>query len=312
MFQYILKRIIGTIPTLFIMISLSFFMIRLAPGGPFDQEKPIPKEIQENLKRKYNLDEPLPKQFVRYLCSVLKGDLGPSFQYRDFTVVELIKTSAPVSFKVGSVALLIALLMGVILGCAAAIHQNGWMDHALMSISLIGITLPTFVIAPLLTLFLGVYLRVLPVAGWYEGDLSHMVLPVVTLALPQMAYIARLTRGSMIEVLNSNYIRMAQAKGLGSCLVVWRHALRPALLPVLSYLGPAATNILTGSVVIEQIFGIPGLGRYFVHGALNRDYTLVMGMVIFYGVLIILCNLIVDLLYGVLDPRIRQNTNHDF
>jgi oligopeptide transport system permease protein len=309
MFQYILKRVISTIPTLFMMIALSFFIMRAAPGGPFDEERPVPPEIQENLNKKYHLDEPLSQQFLRYVGSVLRGDLGPSFQYRDFTVAELIRISVPISFKVGGIAIFLALLLGVGLGSLAALHHNKWPDHLFMSFSLLGITLPTFVIGPFLTLVLGVYWGVLPVAGWHGGDLRHLILPVITLALPQISYISRLTRGSMIEVLNSNYIRMARAKGLSNSLIVWRHALPASLLPVISYLGPAVSNILTGSVVIEQIFGIPGLGRYFVHGALNRDYTLVMGMVIFYGSLIILCNLSVDLFYGVLDPRIRHQSS---
>lgn len=309
MFQYILKRVVSTIPTLFMMIALSFFMMKMAPGGPFDEERPVPQEIQENLNKKYHLDEPLWKQFFRYMGSVLEGDLGPSFQYRDFTVAELIRISVPISFKVGGISILIALVFGIFLGSLAALYQNQWLDHLFMSLSLLGITLPTFVIGPFLTLILGVYCRLLPVAGWHGGDFQHLILPVITLALPQISYISRLTRGSMLEVFNSNYIRMARAKGIRIYLIVWRHALPAALLPVVSYLGPAISNILTGSVVIEQIFGIPGLGRYFVHGALNRDYTLVMGMVIFYGGLIILCNLVVDLLYGVLDPRIRHQTH---
>ncbi len=304
MLRYSLKRLLGALPTLLALVTLAFFLMRLAPGGPFDSEKERPPEIQANLDRKYHLDEPLIAQYGRYLWHLLHGDLGPSFQYRDHTVNELIASGFPVSFKLGLTAMLLALGMGLALGMVAALKQNRPLDHGVMALAMTGVSIPNFVVAPLLILLFAIHLGWLPAGGW-KGDWRQLVLPVTALALPQVAYIARLTRGSLIEVLRSDAIRTARAKGLPTHLVVLRHALKPALLPVVSYLGPATAAVLTGSVVIEQIFGIPGLGRYFVQGALNRDYTLVMGVVIFYGLLIILFNFIVDLLYAWLDPRVR-------
>jgi oligopeptide transport system permease protein len=302
---YAVKRVLGAVPTLLVIVIISFFMIRLAPGGPFDRERPVPAEIAANLDRVYHLDEPLVVQFGRYLLNVVQGDFGPSFKYRDFTVTELIWSGFPVSLRLGAMAMLLALIIGTTAGALAALRQNSRTDHAVMATAMTGITVPNFVMAPVLTLLFGVYLGWLPVGGW--GGFEHGVLPVIALCLPQVAYIARLMRASMIEVLRANYIRTARAKGLPERLTLFRHAARAALLPVVSYLGPAVAGIITGSVVIEQIFGIPGIGRYFVQGALNRDYTLVMGVVIFYGALIILLNLIVDLIYGWLDPKVRYD-----
>ncbi len=304
MTRYIVRRLLGALPTLFIIVTLAFFMIRLAPGGPFDRERQVHPDIAANLARVYHLDEPLWQQYGRYLGNIARGDFGPSFKYRDFSVTELIARGFPVSLKLGAAAIGLALLLGIGLGTAAALRQNGKLDVAVMALAMTGIAVPNFVMAALLTLVFGVYLRWLPVAGWGGGDLAHMLLPVLALALPQVAYVARLTRGGLIEVLNSNYIRTARAKGLPERLVIGRHAMRGALVPVVSYLGPATAAVITGSVVIEQIFAIPGIGRYFVQGALNRDYTLVMGVVIFYGALIILFNLAVDIAYRALDPRI--------
>jgi oligopeptide transport system permease protein len=281
-------------------------MMRLAPGGPFDQERRVPAEIEANLDRVYHLDEPLYRQYGRYLANIARGDFGPSFQYKDFTVTELIRGGFPVSLRLGGVAILLAFLVGTTLGTLAALKQNSWIDFAVMISAMSGITVPNFVTAPLLSLIFGVYLRWLPVGGWGGGDIRHSVLPIVALSLPQVAYIARLMRGSMVEVLRSNYIRTARAKGLPEWVTLTRHAMRAAILPVVSYLGPATAGIVTGSVVIEQIFQVPGLGRYFVQGALNRDYTLVMGVVLFYGALIILFNFAVDLAYRLLDPKIEQ------
>ena len=307
MLAYSLRRLGGAIPTLFIVMTVSFFMMRLAPGGPFDRERMLAPAIEANIKKAYNLDQPLIVQYGIYLSKALKGDLGPSFKYQDYSVVELIESGFPVSFEIGIAAIILAVMMGGGLGIYAALRQNSGVDHAVMATAMIGITVPNFVMAPLMTLILGVYLRLLPVGGYGGGNLRNLILPTVALALPPIAYIARLTRASMIEVLRSNYIRTARAKGLPGRLVVGRHALRAAFLPVVSYLGPAIAGIITGSVVVETIFGIPGIGRYFVQGALNRDYTLVMGVVIFYGSLIILLNLLVDLAYGVLDPKIRYD-----
>ena len=307
MLSYILRRLMWAVPTLLVIITLAFFMMRLAPGGPFAQERTQPPEIEANLRAAYGLDKPLIAQYADYVGGVLTGDFGPSFKYRDFTVTELIAQGLPVSLRLGLSALIVAVLAGVTLGTLAALRQNSWLDHTVMSLAMTGIALPNFVVGPLLSLVFGVYLRLLPTGGWGGGAADHMVLPVIALALPYIAYIARLTRGSMIEVMRSNYIRTARAKGLPEWLVVRRHALKAGLLPVVSFLGPAAAGLITGSVVIETIFGLPGTGRYFVQGALNRDYTLVMGVVIFYASLIIVLNLIVDALYGLLDPRVRYS-----
>jgi oligopeptide transport system permease protein len=303
--RYCLRRVAVATPTLLVLIACAFFMIRLAPGGPFDEERQPSPEIEANLRAAYHLDEPLYKQFGRYLGGLLRFDFGPSFQYADYTVTELIMTGFPVSLTLGGAAMLVALLLGVAAGCVAALKQNSAVDHAVMAVSMTGISIPNFVMAPLLVLVFAVHLQWLPAGGLGSGSVRNLVLPVTALALPQIAYLARLTRGSMIEVLRSNFIRTARAQGLPSWQIVVRHALKPALLPVVSYLGPATAAIITGSVVVEQIFGVPGLGRFFVTGALNRDYTLVMGVVVFYGALIILLNLLVDLAYAWLDPKVR-------
>ena len=297
-------RLLGLIPTLLLLITIAFFMIRVAPGGPFDSEKVLPPEIRANLDAKYHLDEPLLQQYFRYLGQIVSGDFGPSFQYKDWTVNELIARGFPVSATVGGLAMLLAFVVGVLIGIIAALKQNTATDYSVMGVAMLGISIPNFVIAPLLILGTAVYAGWLPAGGW-DWSWQRMVLPVITLALPVIAYIARLTRGSMIEVLHSNYIRTARAKGLPERMVIRRHAFKPAILPVISYMGPATAALITGSVVIERIYSIPGLGSYFVQGALNRDYTLVMGVVIFYGIVIILLNFIVDLLYAWLNPRIR-------
>lgn len=297
-------RFLGLIPTMLVLITIAFFLIRVAPGVPFDSEKVLPPEIRANLDAKYHLDEPLLQQYFRYLGQIVSGDFGPSFQYKDWTVNELIWRGFPVSAAVGGLAMLLAFVVGTLIGIAAALRQNTAVDYSVMGIAMLGISIPNFVIAPLLILGLAVYAGWLPAGGW-DWSWQRMVLPVITLALPAVAYVARLMRGSMIEVLHSNYIRTARAKGLPESMVIRRHALKPAILPVISYMGPATAALITGSVVIERIYSIPGLGSYFVQGALNRDYTLVMGVVIFYGVVIIVLNFIVDLLYAWLNPRIR-------
>jgi len=303
--KYALKRFIGAWPTLLIMIAIAFFMIRVAPGGPFDSERKLPPEIEARMLEAYHLDEPLYQQFGRYLAGLLKGDFGPSFQYKEYSVSELVMAGFPVSLRLGGLAMLLALVVGVGAGTVAALRQNTRTDYTVMAVSMTGISIPNFVMAPLLILLFAVYLGWLPAGGLGGGSPANLVLPVIALALPQIAYISRLTRGSMIEVLHSNYIRTARAKGLPERVVILRHAIKPALLPVVSYLGPATAAIITGSVVIEQIFGVPGLGRYFVQGALNRDYTLVLGVVVFYGVLIIVFNFLVDMIYALLDPRVK-------
>jgi oligopeptide transport system permease protein len=306
MLRFTLLRFLWAIPTLLLVIVLAFLMVHAAPGGPFDAERTLPPEIEANIARAYHLDEPLPQQFTRYLAGVLKGDLGPSYRYRDYTVAELIGNAIPVSLKLGVLAMSLAIVVGIGAGTLAALRRNSLLDRVTMALAMSGISIPVFVIAPLFILFFAVHLQWLP-ASW-SGSSSgwRYLLPVTALALPQIAYIARLTRASMIEVLGSDFIRTARAQGLGTASVIRYHAMRPALLPVLSYMGPAIAAILTGSVVVEEIFGIPGVGQFFVRGALNRDYTLVLGIVIFYAALVIAMNLIVDVLYGFLDPRIRQ------
>ncbi|PWN55316.1 oligopeptide ABC transporter permease OppB [Abyssibacter profundi] len=305
MLSFALKRLTAAIPTLLVLITLAFFMMRLAPGGPFDLEKPVPPEVRANLDAAYGLDKPLLVQYANYLGDVLQGDLGPSFQYVDYSVNELIAQGFPVSLKLGISAMIVAVVFGSLFGMIAAMRQNSVTDYSMMTVAMTGISIPNFVVAPLLILVFAVALGWLPAGGWNNGAWPNMVLPVIALALPQVAYVARIMRGSMIEVLRSNYLRTARAKGLPMRQVMLRHALKPAFLPVLSYLGPATAGIITGSVVMEQIFSIPGLGRFFVQGALNRDYTLVLGVVIFYGALIIVFNFLVDLLYSVLDPKVR-------
>jgi oligopeptide transport system permease protein len=305
--RYALLRLATALPTLLLLVTLSFFLMRLAPGGPFDGERSLPPEIEASLRAEYHLDEPLPQQYLRYLGGLLRGDLGPSFQYQGFRVLELIAAGLPVSLTLGLWAMALALLLGGAAGIAASLRPGRALDQGLMSFAMLGISVPSYVVGPLLVLLFAVLLRWLPAGGWEPGRWSDLLLPVVALALPQIAAIARLLRGSMLEVLRQPYIRTARAKGLPESRVVLVHALKPALLPVISYLGPATAGLITGSVVVEQVFDLPGIGRYFVQGALNRDYTLVLGVVLVYGTMILLFNFLVDLLYGLLDPRLRQS-----
>ena len=293
-------------PTLLAIVTLAFVLVRLAPGGPFDQEQTLAPEVKANLDRAYGLDRPLLEQYLRYLERLAHGDLGPSMRLRDFSVNDLIATGLPVSLTVGGLALALALGLGVPLGVYAACRRDGLADHALLGLAVAGIAVPAYVVAPLLALVFGIYLRWLPVAGWERGRPADLVLPVVALALPTLAYLVRLTRASVLEVLSQPHVRTAYAKGLAPPVVLLRHVLPPALSPVLGYLGPAAAGVLTGSLVVETVFGLPGMGRFLVQGALNRDYTLVMGKVIVYATLIIGLNLVVDLAQGLLDPRVRH------
>lgn len=307
--RHVMQRLLGVVPTMLLLITVVFFLIRVAPGGPFDSEKALPPEIEQNLNAKYHLDEPLVQQYFRYLGQIILFDFGPSFQYKDWSVNELIAEGFPVSLTIGGLAMMLAFLVGTLIGVTAAMRQNTRLDYTTMGFAMLGISIPNFVVAPVLILIFAVYFDWLPAGGW-DWSVSRMVLPVVTLSLPVIAYVARLTRGSMIEVLHSNFIRTARAKGLPESLVIRKHALKPALLPVISFMGPATAGLITGSVVIERIYAIPGLGSYFVTGALNRDYTLVMGVVIFYGLLIILLNFAVDMLYALLNPKIRYDEKH--
>lgn len=305
MLFFILRRFLIAIPVMFIIIAVAFFMMRLAPGGPFTTDRKLPPEIEANMLAAYDLDKPVHIQFFKYLNGVLHGDFGPSYKYKDFSVNELIARGAPVSIRIGLIAIIIAFTVGVTLGTVAALNQNSAIDYSIMGIAMTGITIPNFVVAPLLTLFFGVYWHLLPVAGWNDGAAKNMILPVFALSLPYIAVISRLTRGGMIEVLRSNYVRTARAKGLSEFTVVSRHAMRAGLMPLISYIAPAMAGIVAGSVVIEQIFNLPGIGRYFIIGALQRDYPLVMGVVILYASLIITLNIVADVIYGILDPKIK-------
>jgi oligopeptide transport system permease protein len=299
------RRLAVFLPTLWVIVTISFFVLRLAPGGPFDDEQALPPAIKANLEAAYGLDQPLLNQYLGYLGGLLRGDLGPSYRFRDYTVNELLALGLPLSITLGLAAMLFGVSTGVAVGAMAAMRHNSPVDRSIMGVAVLGIALPSFVLGPLLGLVFGVMLGWFPVAGWRSGQLVYLVLPVLTLGLPVTAYVARLLRGSLLEVLRSNYIRTAKAKGLAARQVLLRHALRPALLPVVSYLGPATAFVLTGSLIVEIVFGLPGSGRFLVQGAVNRDYTVVMGMIIVYGVLTLLMNSLADLLYGWLDPRVR-------
>ncbi len=309
MLRYALRRLLIAIPTLFVIITVAFFMMRVAPGSPFDTERQLPAEIEANVMAAYGFDRPLYVQYADYLFKVVQGDLGPSLRYRDKTVADIIVEGFPVSMTIGISALTLALAIGVTLGVLAALRQNRPADFSVMAVAMIGISIPTFVTGPILALVFGVQLGWLPSGGLDRGrmTLETLALPVLTLALPQIAIISRLTRASMIEVIRSNFVRTARAKGLPEHLVIVRHTLRAALLPLVSYLGPALAGLMTGSLIVEQVFQLPGIGRQFVIGALQRDYTVVMGVVILYASLIMLMNLIADLLYGVLDPKVKYS-----
>lgn len=305
MLKFIIKRLLEAIPTLLVLITVSFFMMRFAPGNPFSSERKLPPEVMANIEAKYGLDKPVTEQYLVYLKNLAKGDLGPSFKYKDFTVNELVHQSFPVSAKIGGIAFILAVLVGVSFGIMAALRQNTWLDYLLMSTAMFGVVVPSFVLAPVLTLVFAIALHWLPAGGWQNGQLPYMVLPVIGMMMYYVSAIARIMRGSMIETLNANFIRTAKAKGLPMHYIILHHALRPAMLPVVSYLGPAFVGIITGSVVIETMFGLPGIGQLFVNGALNRDYSMVMGLTILVGALTILFNAVVDILYAVIDPKIR-------
>jgi oligopeptide transport system permease protein len=307
MLRYVLKRFLTAIPTLFLIVTISFFLMRLAPGGPFNQEKGLNPVIKENLEKQFHLDEPLIWQYLYYLGDLLRGNLGPSYNLPEFTVNELFAKGLPISVQLGATALFLALVFGSALGIFAALNQNRAADYSVIATATAGSTIPSFVIAPLIQLAFGLGLKWLPVGGWGDGAFINKVGPILTLMLPQLAIVARLMRGSMIESLRSHHIRTARAMGLSDYAIIIRHALRGALLPIVSYAGPAAAALITGSIIVETIFAIPGVGRYFVEAALNRDYTLVMGTVVVVAVFTILFNLIVDILYAVVDPRVRYD-----
>lgn len=303
MSKFVLRRLLLSIPVVFLVATTTFFIMRLAPGGPFLSERAIPPEIQANLQAKYGLDQPLWVQYGRYLRNLLHLDLGPSYKYPERTVNQIIREGFPVSLQLGLAALLFALVVGIPSGVVAAIRHRGWVDRLTMSVVLVGISVPTFVLGPLLVFVFSLTLYWFPPALW--GSSQQLVLPAITLGMPYSVYVARLTRAEMLEVLQQDYIRTARAKGVGEFRVLWRHALNGALLPVVSFLGPAVADLVTGSIVVEKIFAIPGLGRYFVESAFSRDYTTVLGTVLFYAVLLIVANMLVDIAYKFLDPRIE-------
>ncbi|AEC02409.1 oligopeptide ABC transporter permease OppB [Parasphaerochaeta coccoides] len=306
MTKYIIRRLIGIIPTLFIIVTLSFFIVRIAPGGPFDGERAMPETVKRNIEAKYHLDEPLLMQYGRYLFDVFRGDLGPSYKYKDHDVNYFIAMSLPNSIILGVVALSLALIFGISLGTLAAVRQNSWMDYGSMGLAVIGISVPLFVIGPILQYVFAMKLRWLPTSGWFAAGDSWktIILPAIALSFSYFADVARLTRSSMLETLRSDYIRTAKAKGMRNSVIVAKHAMKGAMLPIVSYLGPAFAGIITGSIVIEQVFRIPGLGRFFVQSSFNRDYTLIVGVVIVYSVILVIMNFLVDIAYAQLDPRI--------
>ncbi|MCC6173432.1 MAG: ABC transporter permease subunit [Gammaproteobacteria bacterium] len=306
MLRFLATRTAVLLPTLLVIVTLSFFLMRIAPGGPFDADAQLEPEILENLRAAYDLDRPVVEQFGLYLARLARGDLGPSISYKDYDVSELIAVGLPVSLELGLTALLLATLVGLPLGIVAAANQNRWLDHTIGTLAMAGIAVPSLITAPLLTLVFGVMLKLLPVAGWGDGAWPNKILPLTALVLPQLAVIARLSRGSFLDVRRQNFIRAARARGLPEWRVVLFHALPPTLVPLVSYLAPAVAGVMTGSIVIEQIFGLPGVGRYFVQGALSRDYPLVMGVVIVYASAVLTMNLLADLAYAALDPRIRR------
>lgn len=305
MLKFIAKRIFEAIPTMLVLITISFFLMRYAPGNPFSSERPLPPEVMANINAKYGLDKPVSEQYLTYLTNIVQGDFGPSFKYKDYTVNELIASSLPVSVKIGLAAFVFTVIMGVTVGTIAALKQNTWIDYTIMSTAMLGVVMPSFVLAPVLIYIFAIQFSLFPAGGWQDGGFEYMALPVLGMSLLYVATFARITRGSMIETLNSNFIRTARAKGLSYGYIVVKHALKPALLPVVSYMGPAFVGIITGSVVIETIFGLPGIGKLFVNAAFNRDYSLVMGVTILIGFLFILFNAIVDILLAYIDPKIR-------
>jgi oligopeptide transport system permease protein len=306
MTKFIIRRFLSLIPTMFVVVTLSFFLVRFAPGGPFSGEKNLPEQVIQNLMKKYHMDEPLGKQYLRYFGDVLRGDFGPSLRYKESTVNELVAQTFPVSITLGTTSLLLSVIFGILVGIISALRQNKWQDYAAMSVAVVGISVPLFVIGPVLQLIFAMKLHWLPVAGWITGraGITGLIMPAVCLSFPYFAYIARLSRGSILEVLRADYVRTARAKGLKESVVIGKHVLKGALLPVVSFLGPTFAQIITGTLVVESTFAIPGIGRIFVQSALNRDYPLIMAEVIILSLLLVVMNFLVDIVYGYLDPRI--------
>lgn len=305
MFSFIIRRLLVAVPTVLALITVSFVLMHAAPGGPFTNERNVPEAVMDNIEAKYNLDKPLWQQYFIYVGNVAQGDLGPSFRYKDFTVNELIESSFPRSAYIGAWSFLFVVVFGVGLGVLAALKQNRWPDYTVMTAAMTGVVFPNFVMAPLLVLLFAVTLRWLPAGGWEGGQVEYIVMPIIAMATSYIAQVARITRSSMIETLRSPFIRTARAKGIPRHKIVLRHALKPALIPVVSYLGPAFVGIITGSVIIDQVFSTGGIGQHFVNGAINRDYSLILGITILVGILTIVFNAVVDILYTWLDPRVR-------
>ncbi len=307
MLRFISIRIVSAVPVLFFVTLITFVFIRMAPGGPFDEERAVPAAVMENLNKRYHLDDPLPKQFYDYMLGLMRGDFGPSFKYPTRSVTELIASGVPVTLELGCYALMIAVLIGVSAGVVAAIRPNSWQDYLPMSISMLGICLPSFVLGPILLLVFAIGLDWVPVSGWGDSP-GDKILPSLTLGATYAAYLARLTRGGMLEVLSQDYIRTAKAKGLSTFRIIVVHALRGGLAPVVSFSGPAIAGLLSGSFVVETIFQIPGLGRFYLQAAFNRDYTMILGTTIFFSFLIVLFNLLADIVLVWMNPRLRQST----
>ena len=305
MLKFIIKRLLAAIPTMLVLITVSFFLMRLAPGSPFTGERNLPPAVLANIEAKYHLNDPMYLQYFHYVKQLAQGDLGPSFKYKDFSVNELLAQALPVSLEIGLYSFVIAAVLGMLLGIFAALKQNTWADYTLMTLAMTGVVVPSFVKAPILVLIFAVILQWLPAGGWNDGALPNLILPVAALSISYVSSISRITRGAMIEVLNSPFIRTARAKGLPMRTIVLKHALRPALLPIVSYLGPALVGIITGAIVVETIFNLPGIGQLFVNGALNRDYGMILGLTILVGVLAIVFNAVLDILYALIDPKIR-------
>ena len=306
MAKYIIKRLFGMIPTLFIIVTLSFFIVRIAPGGPFDGERVLTEAVKKNIEAKYHLDEPMIQQYGRYLFDILRGDLGPSYKYKDHDVNHLIFNSLPNSIILGVIAMTLSLITGILFGTIAAVKQNTLFDYVPMAVSALGLSIPLFVIAPLMQFYFSLKLGWFPVSGWYTEGTGWItaVLPSIALSISYYSNISRLTRTSMLETLRSDYIRTAKAKGMKNSVIIVKHAMKGAMLPIVSFLGPAFAGIITGSIVVEQVFRVPGLGKFFVQSSFNRDYTLIVGVVIVYSALLIIMNFIVDVVYAQLDPRI--------
>jgi len=303
LYRYVTYRTLKAIPTLLALAVITFFMMRVAPGGPFSSNRRVPKEVKLNIENAYHLHDPIWYQFYTWIKGVLHFDFGPSFKYRDYTVSELIAHGFPTSLEVGLWAMVISTVIGLVLGIAGALRRNGPIDYTAGALAMVGLAIPIYVIGPIGQIVFGLDLQWLPISGW-DGTWPYKVMPIVTLSLPNIAYVSRLMRGSMIETVRTNYVRTARAKGIGERKTIMKHAMKGAIMPVIAYLGPATAITVTGSIIVETIFGIPGIGRYFVDGAISRDYPLVMGVTVLYGAIIILANLLTDIARGFLDPKV--------